>query len=177
MADYISILDQTDVKKEAVPGTTLADINNKSYIRRLQKLETDEVDLFICQLSTNDAAKGVSLGTISDSFDRGDFDISTVSGAIEWIISYAKEKWQCPVVFYTNPPFESELYGDMVLLLKKLQQKWDILVIDMWDDAEFNKITEAQRTLYMNDAIHPTRAGYLEWWTPYFEQILYELED
>ena len=38
--------------KEAVSGTTLADINDDSYVARLKKVDTSQtVDLFICQLS------------------------------------------------------------------------------------------------------------------------------
>lgn len=29
--------------------------------------------------------------------------------------------------------------------------------------------------VYMNDAIHPTQAGYLKWWTPKFESYLADL--
>ena len=29
-----------------------------------------------------------------------------------------------------------------------------------------------QRELYMADLIHPTKAGYREWWTPVFEKAL-----
>jgi hypothetical protein len=43
----------------------------------------------------------------------------------------------------------------------------------MWSDEGFNAITKEQHTLYMADHIHPTRAGYLEWWTPYMEPVLY----
>ena len=44
--------------KEAVSGTTLADINEGSYVSRLKTVDKSEkVDLFICQLSTNDATK------------------------------------------------------------------------------------------------------------------------
>ena len=79
------------------------------------------------------------------------------------------------MVFYTNPVYESTEYAAMVELLQGISEKWEIVVIDMWNDATFNSITEEQRTLYMADAIHPTQAGYLEWWTPYMEKVLYEV--
>lgn len=36
-----------------------------------------------------------------------------------------------------------------------------------------NAISSSQRALYMIDDIHPSRAGYREWWTPVLEQYLY----
>ena len=44
--------------KEAVSGTTLVDDNAKSYVARLKALDPKTpCDLFVCQLSTNDATK------------------------------------------------------------------------------------------------------------------------
>ena len=62
----------------------------------------------------------------------------------------------------------------MVDLLGKISKKWNISVIDLWSDEAFNIITEEKRQLYMADPIHPTQAGYLEWWTPVMEDALYE---
>ena len=176
-ADYIGARNRCNIVKEAVNGTTLVDEGFSSYISRMKKLDVPNADLFVCQLSTNDATQKKPLGTVSGSGQIGDFDTSTVAGAIESIVAYAKETWGCPVVFYTNPRYESEAYGEMVELLLELSEKWDITVVDMWNDDAFNDITKEQRELYMADAIHPTQAGYLEWWTPEIEKALYQAEE
>ena len=62
----------------------------------------------------------------------------------------------------------------MVTLLKEIASKWDISIIDLWDDGGFNVITPEERKLYMADAIHPTQTGYLKWWTPKIEEGLSE---
>ena len=62
----------------------------------------------------------------------------------------------------------------MVSALLELQKKWDIGVIDLWNDEDMNAVSEADYELYMNDKIHPTQAGYLLWWTPKFQEYLYE---
>ncbi len=173
-ADYIAARNGCVSVKEAVSGTTLVD-GPSSYIRRLKKLKTPQADLFVCQLSTNDASQSKPLGAVSDSRRASDFDTSTVAGAIEYITAYAQEKWNCPVVFYANPHYDSPAYGEMVELLHRLAEKWGIAVIDLWSDGDFNAITEEQRALYMADIIHPTQAGYLEWWTPVMEQTLYRV--
>lgn len=173
-ADYIAVRNGCTITKEAVPGTTLVDEGIGSYISRLKKLDTAQsVDIFVCQLSTNDATQKKLSGEIGQSKERDSFDTKTVAGAIEYIIAYARATWNCPVMFYTNPRYDSDAYADMVELLAKIADKWDISVIDLWNDATFNSVTEEQRSLYMADSIHPTRAGYLEWWTPKMEKALY----
>ena len=60
----------------------------------------------------------------------------------------------------------------MVDLLLQIQEKWDCGVIDLWNNEELNNITDEERSLYMLDGIHPTRAGYLHWWLPTIEAYL-----
>ena len=94
-AEYIAKKDSCTCIKEAVNGTTLIDNGEDSYIERMRdRLDPkQQVDLFICQLSTNDATRNSPLGEISESRDLESFDVETVCGAIEYIIAYAKETW------------------------------------------------------------------------------------
>lgn len=160
--------------KEAVDGTTLVDDKSNSYISRLKaNVSTDaEIELVICQLSTNDASQEKPLGEISASQNLSDFDTSTVTGAMEYIIAYAKSTWGCPVVFYTNARYDSENYAAMVERVHELEEKWGIGVLDLWSGDEFNAIAGEQRALYMYDNIHPLRAGYRDWWGPELEKQL-----
>lgn len=157
--------------KEAVSGTTLADIGPESYVARLKRLDpATAADLFVCQLSTNDARLDLPLG--EPAVLGGEFDRDTVAGAIETIVDYAQRTWRCPVAFYTNPKYDSEAYGAMVALLKALQGKWGFWIVDLWSDEAFNRIAPEQRARWMADPIHPTLEGYREWWTPRFEREL-----
>lgn len=172
-ADYIAKRNGTNFVKEAVNGTTLSDGNN-SYISRMEKLDKGaRFDLFICQLSTNDATQNKPLGEVVGK-DAQSYDTSTVCGAIEYITGYAGDTWNCSVVFYTNSYYESENYAAMVGALKQIQAEYGIGIIDLYTDEAFNGITAEQYELYMADEIHPTKAGYLEWWTPKMEEYLYE---
>ena len=172
-ADDLSARLQCNVVKEAVSGTTLSTTSPNSYVTRLDNIKTRQADLFICQLSTNDASQKKPLGEVTDSERMEDFDTDTVAGAMEYIIAYAKDKWNCPVAFYTNPKYDSTEYAAMVELLYQIRDKWGISVIDLW--TELPEITEEERALYMADAIHPTRAGYLERWTPVMEKDIIEM--
>lgn len=93
-AEYIAKKDSCTCIKEAVNGTTLIDNGEDSYIERMRdRLDPkQQVDLFICQLSTNDATRNSPLGEISESRDLESFDVETVCGAIEYIIAYAKKR-------------------------------------------------------------------------------------
>lgn len=179
--EYMVKRDGIQAVEEAVSGTTLVDETTwgkKSYIERMKTIDTSiQADAFVCQLSTNDATMKKPLGVVTESFDMKDFDTQTVAGAIEYVIAYAKETWDCPVIFYTGTKYDSEHYGKMVELLLQIQQKWDIGVIDLWNSTEMNAVSEEEYKLYMVNGIHPSKAGYRDWWTPVFEAYLTEYLD
>ena len=174
-ADIICAKSSFEMIKEAVSGTTLVDEDDSSYVSRLKRIDTDSADLFICQLSTNDASLGKPLGEISEVFDKDSFDTKTVAGAIEYIIAYARKNWGCPIAFYTGTKFDSKPYSDMVALLKEIAEKWGIVVIDLWNESSFNEVSQEDYARYMSDPIHPTLEGYKEWWGPYIEKYINEI--
>ncbi|MBR5569951.1 MAG: DUF4886 domain-containing protein [Oscillospiraceae bacterium] len=160
--------------KYAVSGTTLVNESTNSYVARMEQIDPNlELDMLVVQLSTNDATQGKTLGAISESMDMSSFDTTTVAGAIEYIIAYAKNTWDCPVVFYTGTQYNSEAYASMVSLLLDIQAKWGIGVIDLWNNPEMTALLgTSQYAQYMSDAIHPTALGYKQWWTPVFEAYM-----
>ena len=171
-ADIICEKNGYEMIKEAVSGTTLVDSEEQSYISRLRKINCDSADLFICQLSTNDASLSKPLGVISDSREMKDFDINTVAGAIEYILAYVTDKWHCPMTFYTGTRYDSEEYSKMVFLLGEIAKKWNIPIIDLWNEPSFNSVSKEEYSKYMNDPIHQTLLGYKEWWSPYIEKCI-----
>ena len=173
--DYLEKMDGIVAVKEAKSGTTLVDEDDSSYVSRLEDVNEDAVDALVVQLSTNDATRDKPLGEISDSRQREDFDTSMIIGAMEAIIARADERWGCPVIFYTGTWFDNELYGEMVEALYKLQEKWGIEIIDLWNNEEMRQVEPELYERYMRDEIHPTRQGYLEWWTPVIRQRLCEI--
>ena len=143
----------------------MCDNGKSSYIQRMLNNvdQNQEIQLVVCQLSTNDASKGMPLGEFGE-------DTSTITGAIEYIIKYVKETWNCPVVFYTNARFESDAYSAMVDRLYEVAERDGAGVLDLWSSDTFNQISEEERTLYMKDDIHPYKAGYRDWWGPELEK-------
>ena len=158
-------------EKYAVCGTTLANTSADSYPARLRQIPAWKCpDLVVVQLSTNDAVQGKVLGRISAGTEP---DETTIAGAIEAIILDIRERFHCPVVFYTGTWFDCELYREMTELLADIQKKWGIGIIDLFHDAEMCRVIGTpQYERYMHDPIHPFRAGYTEWWTPVIDLYL-----
>ncbi len=172
-ADYISRHTGAEMIKEAVSGTTLVDEGKESYIARMKNIPVDaKIDLFVLQLSTNDATQNKPLGEIGY---QSPYQTMTITGAIQEIVEYAEMHWHCPVMIYTNAYYESEAYAQMVKRVHELQGMYHYQLIDLYTDKEFNEISEEKRKLYMADPIHPTRAGYQLWWTPVIEKKIVSL--
>ncbi len=177
VGEYLAARLGCRLTKEAVSGTTLADAGPDSYVSRM-KANLDpgaRFDLFLCQLSTNDATQEKPLGEIAAGKSPECFDASTITGALETIICRAQQNWGCPVAFFTGSRYDSPAYGHMVSRLLELRDKWGIWVLDLWNGEDFNRVTPEERKLYMADDIHPTRAGYRDWWGPELERQLLEL--
>jgi lysophospholipase L1-like esterase len=159
MADILAERLQCTCIKEAVSGTTLADVNERSYVSRLKMAKPSvPIDLFVCQLSTNDAKRNIPL--------------CDVERAIREIITFVKENYACPIVFYTGTRYESEAYERMIALLYELQKEYGFAVLDLFYDKEMSAVSPQDYSRYMKDPIHPTLIGYREWWTPKFAKFL-----
>jgi len=173
MCDYIAETTGAQVIKWAVSGTTLCTTRPNSYVERLDAHigTQDRCDHFVCQLSTNDA-HGCPLGKVSESSNPADFDVSTVAGAIEYIIASARARWGCPVSFYTGTRMNNKVYEQMVELLLAISRKWNIGVLDLWHDPQMCAVTPEEYARYMRDSVHPTKEGYTEWWGPKFIAFL-----
>lgn len=175
-ADYLEAQDGIVAVKEAVSGTSLGGEDPLSYVSRLKNMNTDQFfDLFVCQLSTNDSNFGIPAGTVKDSEELTEFDTKTTTGAMEYIIAYVKKTWGCPVAFFTCPRYPSAAYQKLVEQLYRLQEKWGIEIIDLWQDTKVSETICRSRDIYMTDDIHPTRACYKKVWTPFFRKRLKEI--
>ena len=148
--------------KEAVSGTTLADINETSYVSRLRAVDKDmHLDLFVCQLSTNDAKKKIELCKVEE--------------AIRTILDHVREFFGCPVVFYTGTRYKCDEYERMIELLYGLKNEYGFEILDLFNDEDMLKVSDGDYRRYMKDPVHPTLLGYKEWWTPRFIDFLERL--
>ena len=90
-ADYIGARNNCEIIKEAVSGITLVDTGQSSYIQRLKKMDESAADLFVCQLSTNDATQNKPLGNVSESMNMADGIHPTQAGYLEWFTPYIEK--------------------------------------------------------------------------------------
>jgi lysophospholipase L1-like esterase len=173
----------------------------KSYTSRLTNSEifdkNEKIDAFICQISTNDciSANLAKRGrmTSKNNIDPKSFDLKTSLGGIEYIITYVSETWNCPIYFYSgayfsdgsnkeqrqnNNPKGSD-YAAFIDQVKEIADKYNeyidyhVEIIDLFNDEDFNK--QASDKYYRwatSDPIHPKKAGYLEWWSPFIRNCL-----
>lgn len=171
--EYLARRDGVIPYKETVSGTTLVTRDERSYLPRMRSIDPGfPADAFVCQLSTNDATQGLPLGDVTPYGQRSGFGEATVAGALETVVACARETWGCPVAFYTGPRYASPAYAAMVALLRRVREKWGIQIIDLWQDTSDHPLPPEKEALYMADPVHPTKAGYLEYWLPRFESAL-----
>lgn len=174
--DYIARHTGCSVVKDAIGGTTTSKgRDGKDFVTRSVRLinKMSRPDAFFCQLSANDANKGRPIGTIKqEKVPIEELDTRTVAGAIEYIICYSDQKWGCPIAFYTAMNLSNARYDKMVNLLYQAQEKYGIQVIDLYHGMNKYSIKSKTYRLYMRDRLHPSKAGYLKWVTPFFEKRL-----
>ena len=191
MAEYVAKRQNATSVKEAVSGTTIMVRGGRtnSYVGRMQRgkffNKGQEIDIFICQSSRNDASSAdnrekLGSATADDNKDRSTFDVQTTMGAIEFIISYVQETWGCPIMFFAGTCSDGEqgqAYKTMVDNVIELKTKWGINVLDLYNDAELKTTTQSKYTENMIDDIHPTASGYYNLWTPKFEDAIVDILD
>ncbi len=150
--------------KEAVSGTTLADLDDSSYVARLERVDLSLAPaLFICQLSTNDATRKLPLAQIED--------------AIRFILGYVKDTFGCPILFYTGTFFKNPQYREMIALLYRIREEVPFSILDLYHDEDMLSVSEEDYGRYMSDPIHPTLAGYRDWWTPKFIEACQNIQE
>ncbi|MBQ7993456.1 MAG: hypothetical protein IJ252_10535, partial [Solobacterium sp.] len=202
--EYIAQLSGSTTIKQAVPGGTLALKEGYReeicYINQLHNgalTDVEHLDALVVQLSTNDVGAGIPIGELSDSFAAADQDYRTILGAMEYITAFAKEKWDCPVMYYINAYLPDsvidqyangdeataqllheqyqDMYEQMIDALYQVAGKWGLGVADLWNDEYVRSADLAINNFFMDDPIHPHKAGYYFWYTQPIMEALEEI--
>ena len=186
----------TNFQKQAVGGTTLAiqDGKTDSYCERYANfINKDTCDALVVQLSTNDFAQSVPVGSINDKdFDVDTFDNTTICGAIEWLIASAKQNNPnvkvafviCPMLSdWTNyNVYKSFAEGEMQIIA----DKWGIELVDLFHDTlpwssstgywSASKTAPTASTYHLfYDSIHMNYVGYSLFMVPKITTKLLDL--
>jgi lysophospholipase L1-like esterase len=180
-ADITASLTSNSYQKLAISGTNLAVVSGSSdsYAERLLSFDfTTQPDVLVVQLSTNDFTHNISTGYVSDKTASADMDKTTITGAIEYIISYVKEvSPQTKVVLYTctlgiNLDIYKSYYSYITGTVRQLKQKWNdsLYVLDLLN-ADYISVSSYMQS----DGLHPTKEGYAQLYTPRFISFLADI--
>ncbi len=121
-------------------------------------------DYVILHGGVNDAWDAAPVGTMSDSFELEDFDLSTYAGGLEATFYYAtKYHPESAIGYIIN--FEAPLHtsgnistmGNYFEEGKKICEKWGIPYLDLFTTLNAETF---DTNIYTKDLIHPNAAGY-----------------
>ena len=140
-------------------------------------------DYIVFQGGANDywgSSHGITLGEISSGYNPNNFDRTTFSGGMEYIINYLYTNFpKTKIVFIvTHQVYASNFYQFMDRA-KEICKKWAVPYIDLFDEGNINFQISYMRDRYSRhdethptgDGLHPNLDGY-EIETPLIENTL-----
>ena len=161
--------------KAAVNGAAISDARLLNrVIMQLEEHKDETYDYVILQGGGNDTWERVPVGTMSNSFNKEDFDISTFAGGLEELLCYAKEHFENAKIGYIvnfSRPKESvwDDMGPYFVEAKRICEKWEIPYLDLYfGSTEFQgeqklysqDILLTDTNTYFVDEIHLSAEGY-----------------
>ena len=192
--EYFCALNGMEYTKECAVGTSVTSTTRPTldglgtYLpRMMQHTAEEDFDMVFIQLGTNDCADWVVVGESGEdtSLNLEDYDEYTYCGAMQSMIAYAINTWgeDVGIFIFSNTTFEDknvEKYDQMVDYTQDICTKWEnagynVHLIDMWNNAELNDVPSDLVELYGAGEIHPRQAGYLIWWMPFWNEVIWPL--
>lgn len=137
---------------------------------QIEPVKGNAYDYVILHGGVNDSMDLVPIGTMTDSFDVADFDISTFAGALEELFCRAKEyfgdKTQIGYIVNYQTPMSNwggatQDMSDYVKVALQICDKWKISYLDLYDDQDFNEnVMKVSTKENLMDYLHPNESGY-----------------
>ena len=159
-------------------GWTIAKAEDEWSNRSIQNVletmlnEHPEADYIVFEGGVNDyygSSHGITLGEISSGYNPNNFDRTTFSGGMEYIINYLYTNFPGKKIAYivTHQCYISGLYQFMDRA-KEICKKWSVPIIDLWSEGNLNFNIGYMRNNYSKidsshpsgDGLHPNLAGY-----------------
>lgn len=121
-------------------GASVSTNKDSRIIAKMEENKNNTYDYVILHGGVNDAMTKAPLGTVSDSKNVADFDISTYAGALEELIYRAKEYFpNAKIGFIVNYQTPNSTWGgytkDMAAYFytaKQVCEKWEIPYLDLF---------------------------------------------
>lgn len=159
-------------------GATIADNgeNGNNVLTKIQTMHSEHplADYIIIQGGINDYwSSDIELGTFNEySNFNGEtpYDISTFSGALEWIFNYCLNNFGGKkVAFIVTQKINSgsNNFYQYMNRAKEICKKWSIPYLDLFEEGDLNYFVSYQKQNYSltnvvttGDGCHPNLAGY-----------------
>lgn len=172
--DYLKFVDGIKCKKYGGNGYKLNGKDEKTLVHCFSKAVEKDVypKVVFCEVPVCNANGKQSNGEITSGYYIGDYDTTTLCGAMEYICASADLKWGCKVVFITCPSNDKKKYAEIVKLANDVAEKWGSKVINFYDNEEIS-LDKSEQKLYMVDDSSPTKAGYNNVYAPKVEEFMH----
>ncbi len=148
-------------------GITLARNDSNSVLTKIEapQIQEKNFDYVIMEGGVNDALKKVSVGEISSSYDKKDFDTTTMAGALEYAFATVTERWpEAHIGFIVT--FQTTWIGKSGTspyynVVRTICQKWNVPYLDLNGETVKGVLKVGDETdSYLADGIHPNADGY-----------------
>lgn len=97
--DYLEKKNGMTVDVFAKKDATLTGDGEQSYKAQLDAMDKDATwDMILVEIPPTETDKKAEVGELSESEDRDTYDLETLTGAYQYIVSYCWETWKAPVV-------------------------------------------------------------------------------
>ncbi|MBE6638460.1 MAG: hypothetical protein E7616_03255 [Ruminococcaceae bacterium] len=165
-------------------GTSISDCRKGGSGRVLDLLnanKNNKYNFVILHGGVNDAWDAIEVGTITQSYNVEDFDVSTFAGGLEELFYYAKEYFPNAKIGYIINFKMVSTIGNLKKMdpyfqtAKLICKKWGIPYLDMFFNEEINDAIQYKTTKYLHDLIHPNTEGYVVL-TPYVGEFMRQLQ-
>ena len=163
---------------QSVNGWAISTSRQSRIINELKGVKYNTYDYVIMEGGTNDAWDKCTVGTVADSYDPKDFDITTFAGGLEELFYNAYQRfpgarmgfiitYKMPLATENGNVSQMEPIANISIDICK---KWNVAYLDLYhDDYVNNELLEVYTTNYLRDTVHPSSAAY-DRLSPYIEQ-------
>ena len=165
----------------AVSGKCLSAVDGSGGIVNEVSNMPDDADLICFEGGINDWGLNRPLGTLTEGDFSGEYDINTITGALETIFYTAINKWVgkpiCFVIFHkVDTAMVTAMAGTCYSVHDRLVdvcKKWSIPYYDAFEKSGLNGAIPVQNNSFLNggsnrhpDGWHPDVEGYRRYYVP-----------
>ena len=169
---------EATVVNNAVEGSLLSGDNKAIYYQAVRAYQAGiRPDYIIIDGGGNDLLGQATVGTVDlDTYSAEgygeEFDISTIAGAFEYLITNVQKfNPHAKIIFFnlfkvlpaaTEIPLASQRAAWS--MLKTACEKYSVKYVDLFNEGNFNPYCEEQWNAFMYDWVHINEAGYRRFW-------------